>query len=481
MKPIKSYIRNIFAITIAGVAICMSMTSCEDYLNIKPKKNEIPSTLAQYIALFNYESQTSAGHSYVTLDAGYLFGENYNAWIDYYGPTDPTVILYKWTDGDRYEGSSTNVTINCAYRGIAVANQLINGVPDATECTETERQEVICGAKVLRTLHLFHANSYFAHAYDPATADSELSIPYQTECGLEVTYSQPTQKELFDFIVSELQEVIDNPDVPTMGRTILMPGKAAAYAMMARVQLHIRNYQQALDAAEKALSFNSELFDWVQFYNENYEEYYKEWTSAKRIDSPMDRNFCENYYYGTGNTGYPGRYSYNSMNLEAADLFETGDHFFKCSYIVEPYSKNFLAPTWYGFYNLGGLRTIEQYLIKAECQARLGNVEGACQTLNTVRKNFFDASTYEDFSTTSADEAIIKVRDFKHTALIHSTVELDDAKRFNREGKYVWSPKKIIDGEMRTLKPNDRLWTWPIPQNVLTNTIYGEVTQIQPD
>lgn len=467
--------------TIAGMTLCIPLTSCEDYLNIKPKKNEIPSTLDQYIAIFNYEAQTTGGHAYMTLDAAYLFGENYSAWIDYYSPTDPTVILYKWTDGDRYEGSPSNQTIDRAYRGIAVANQIINGVPDATGCTEAERREVIGGARVLRTLHLFHANSYFAHAYDPATAETELSIPYQTECGLDVYYSQPTQKEMFDFIISELQDVIDDPDVPVMGQTILMPGKAAAYAMMARVQLHVSNYQAALDAAEKALSCNSDLFDWVSFYNNNYEEYYKEWSAAKKIDSPMDREFCENYYYGTGNTGYPGRYSYNAMNLEAADLFEEGDCFFKSSYIVEPYSQGYLTPTWYGFYNLGGLRTTEQYLIKAECQARLGDVAGSCATLNTVRKKYFDAETYKDFETSSADEAIIKVRDFKHTALIHSTMPLDDAKRLNREGKYVWSPKKVVDGEMRTLAPDDRLWTWPIPQSVLTNTTFGEITQIQPN
>lgn len=472
MKAMKSIYKGIArALYVTAIAFAaISMTSCDDYLGIKPKGQEIPSTLEDFTAFFNNESQMSTAHSFLTFHASYLFGEYYYSYISYYGETDFDYILYYWTDGNRYEGQSENQTFNRSYRGIAVCNQIMEGVA-AADCSQADKDYLTASAKIIRVLHYFHMCSYFAHAYDPATADKELSVPFVENSGFDAPYSQPTMKFLFDWMVDELQWAIDCPSLPDFGKTILMPGKAAAYAAMARVQQYMGNHQAALENAEKALAINSDLVDWTKIYEENFEEYLNPFNSSNLMPSYLDHNCCENYYFAHGDYGV-SRTARMQLLKEPAELFEKGDCFFDCNWnIAKKITNNkFYYSVSYGFRNLGGLRSVEQYLIKAESQARLGDIPGACKTLNHVRRHYIRPEYYEDFTASTLDEFMPKIRDFKHTTMIQSSVSLPDAKRLNAEGKWPFIARKSVKGKVQELDPNSHLYTFPFAKNIMTNT-----------
>lgn len=466
---------KIFSIA-AALLLGIATTSCDDYLNIKPKKQAIPETLDDYTAFFNEEYILYTPHIYSSWNADFLLGEYYYSYINYYSSTDLDYILYYWTDGDRYSNNSSMNVFSRSYRGIAVANQIIEGAASATDCTESERQSAIASARILRVLQYFHVSQYFADAYDPATADVKLAVPVILSSDVNATYTQPTLKEFYQFMLDELQLAIDSQALPDYGATMLVPGRGAAYAAMARVRLQMRDYEGALEYANKALSINSELFDWVEHYKANYEDFFAHWSYSKMLPSVMEHDFVENYYFGHGLNSHST--VNKSLPLAAGELFEEGDCFFKCNWILEPwYGGAYYCAASSGFFNLGGLRTVEQYYIKAECLARLGHVDQACEVLNTVRRKLIDPDVYQDFITTSTDEAIIKIRDSKHSTLMGSTMGLADAKRFNCEGKYIFRPKKIINGEIRYLEPDDRLWTFPFAKDVMGNLSKGNITQ----
>lgn len=476
----KYFAKGVMALLLSAVTVAFS--SCEDYLNIKPKKQEIPTTLEDFTAFFNNESQTLTPHSFLTHDESYVFGEYYYPYIVYYGEKDFDYILYYWTDGNRYEGSTSSSAFERSYRGIAVANQIIDGVGDAEGCTQADKDSAVASARIIRVLHYFHMSNMFCHAYDPATCAQELGVPFILHSGPDVDYTQPTLKELYDWMVKELEEVIECESLPNFGATILTPGKGAAYAAMARVQLHMRNYAEALKYAEKALVINSDLVDWVKVYEDNYEEFYKSWSSEKMLPSQLQHSCCENYYFAHGNYNTAKNYTMQ-IPKDAADQFEKGDRFFTCNWnIAKKITNNqYYYSSSYGYFNNGGLRSVEQYFIKAECLARTGDVARACQTLNYVRQRYIDPEYYQEFTTANVDEAICKIRDFKHSTLIHNVVNFADAKRFNSEGKYPFKPKKRIKNKIQYLDPDSRHWTFPFPQNVITSTLHGVVTQIQPD
>lgn len=480
LDNIKSTVQKYIAVAIV-LLTGLSLESCDDYLSIKPKKQEIPTTLEDFTAFFNNEGMTTGPHMYMTMNASMLMGEYYYPYIDWYSPTDLQYIIYKWTDGDRFEHSNGNSDFRFCYRGIAVANQIIEGATKASGCTEADRQSAIASARILRVLHYFHVSQIYAEAYDPLTADTKLSVPVILSSGMDAHFTQPTLKDFYDFMVSELTLAIECESLPNFGDNILIPGKGAAYAAMARVQLQMRNYEEALSYAEKALSINNKLIDWVQIYHDNYDEYFKEWNSSKMMTPPLEHDCIENYYFGHGHSSTSRMYSVQ-LPLEAGELFEEGDCFFKCNWVLEPWNGgSFYYNASRGFFNLGGLRSVEQYFIKAECLARLNKVAESCDVINTIRKKLIDTDCYSDFTAATADEAIIKIRDLKHTTLIHSTMALADAKRFNAEGKYPFIPKKKIKGEIRYLQPDDRLWTCPFAQDVMAPTVYGTVTQNVPN
>lgn len=447
---------------IAGSAL----TSCDDYLGIKPKKQEIPETLADYVAFFNEEYMIYTPHYYNYTTAHELLGEYYNAYIQWYGATSLDYIVYFWTDYDRFEATTNNMIYSYSARGVAVANQIIDGASRATECTEEQRQSAIASARILRVLQLFHQANYFADAYDPGTASTKMSVPLLTSSEADATYTQPTIKELYEFMINEVQNAVDCKSLPDMGATIYTPGKGAGYALLARLKLYVRDWAGAIDAADKALAIKNELFDWVKHYENNYEDYLKNFSTAKLIPSPMEHNFCENYYFGFGTSAYRGTRTY--LPEPAGQWFETGDCYMSTNWKHDFYNGEYVyRGITTGFFNEGGLRTLEPYYIKAECLARLGMLSESLDVYNQIRKKFIHPDQYRDITTDNADDLIYMICKSKHSAFLLSTIGFTDIKRLNCEGKYILPIKKIIDGKERILDPDHRLWTFPFAQDVM--------------
>ncbi len=465
MKILKN-ISKLSVITIAAFMTCVIMTSCEDYLGIKPKKQEIPETLADYVAFFNEEYMIYTPHYYSYTSAYELLGEYYNAYIMWYGENSLDYIHYFWTDYNRFEASSRNTVYTYSARGVAVANQIIDGAKRATECTEDERQSAIASARILRVMQLFSQANYFADAYDPATASKKLSVPLLTSSESDATYTQPTIEDLYDFMIKEVQAAVDCKSLPDMGTTIYIPGKGAGYALLARLKLYVRDWLGALDAANKAIAIKGDLFDWVKHYNDNYDAYLKDFKTNKLIPSPMEHDFCENYYFGFGNSTYRGGRTY--LPELAGRWFEEGDCYQQTNWQYTLYGNEYVyRPATTGFFNEGGIRTLEAYYIKAESLARLNKLADARIVYNDIRKKFIHPDYYAEVTENDADKLIYQICESKHAAFLLSTIGFTDIKRLNCEGKYILPIIKIIGGNEVALSPTHRLWTVPFPQDVM--------------
>ena len=123
------------------------------------------------------------------------------------------------------------------------------------------------------------------------------------------------------------------------------------------------------------------------------------------------------------------------------------------------------------------MRTVEQYLIKAECLARKNQLTDAMDVLNEVRKTYILPEKYQPLSASSVAEAIRYVRQAKDNQLIFSIVPFDDARRFNAEGTYARTLTKEIDGKQISLAPSSHLWTFPFPKGAIDNPGNGSFVQ----
>lgn len=456
---------------------CVMCSSCNDYLDIVPKGNKIPTTLADYEALLRDEytiGQTSISNALYLLNDYYVTVSNLNS------PT-LTRANYMWDEtADRILlNNADESTYYQLYAAISSCNLIIENVPSATEATDAERAEVIAYAKVIRSLCYFVLANYYADTYDAATAGEKRSVPLITSANINAPSQQVTIQVIYDFIIQGVQEAIGE-GLPEQSMTVLHPNLGAAYALLARVYLQMQNYSEALNYANLALEQNDQLYDWNAYYDEHRStiENPEDYTG---LPTPTDYSYVENYYFRCGN-GSPN-YTTNELNIpvERAERFEEGDARFLSRWKL--YSQN--QDTYYrgvgnGYFNWGGLTTTEVYLIKAECQARLaqgGDFTEAMNTLNAVRQTRIRPEVYQPLTVSTLAEAIELIRRTKDNELIFSIVPFADARRFNQEGTYARTMTKTYEGETYTLRPDSHLWTMPFPAGAINNPGNGTIQQ----
>ena len=137
-----------------------------------------------------------------------------------------------------------------------------------------------------------------------ATAGTKLSVPLITSADINAPHKQVTIQEIYDFMIKDVKEAIEQ-GLPEQSRTVIHPNLGAAYAFLARVYLQMANYEEALKYADMALEQNDNLYDWISYYNSHKEAITKE-DSYPSLPSATGYDYVENYYFrcGEGNPNY---------------------------------------------------------------------------------------------------------------------------------------------------------------------------------
>lgn len=450
----------------------LMFASCDDYLNEQPKGKSIPETLDDYASFLLYEygmHRYPAGQAEILMQDQYCSASTLS--------NDPLYAAnYNWdTSIDRiYWNNSDEDTYYTAYGTIGTCNLIIEDVFETTDATEAEQREVWAYAKVMRAMSYFLVTNYYADTYNASTAATKLSVPLITSSEVNAYYYQATLQEIYDFMIQDVTEALDY--LPNEGTTILHPGKGAAYAFLARVYLQMMDYDQALQYANLALAINDELYDWNEFYTENSNTI-EDASNYTRMSSPLGFDCVENYCFNHGSVYYST--SLVSLPTWRGDGFEENDARFLSCWKTRDYGGGtvYLYSMLTGYFNYGGIRTPEVYLIKAECQARAGNLDDAMETLNTVRKTRILTASYTDREASTTAEAIEYIRQTKNNELIGSIVPFADCRRYNSEGLYTITLTRTVDGVTSTLAPDSYLWTMPFPQGAIDNPGGGSFVQ----
>ncbi len=467
----KKYTNKIM-IAIVLVSSLLATVSCQEFLSIVPKGEKIPTTLADYEALLRdeygcqrteyFQASILINDQYVNEnDLSYypLYAANYN-WDE----SADRIALNKSTEGAFYVG----------YGAINTFNLIIENVPSATEATEEEKMALIAQARVLRAMTYFNIVNYYSDTYVAETAASKGGIPLITSAVINAPYTQPSVQAIYDFMLEDLRLAYDY--LPELGETTLHPDKPTCEAFYARLYLQMGNYEKAIEHADKALAFNDWLFDWIWFYEEYIDIIEDPEYIEYGIFSPMEYYYDENYLFRHGASDYPG--PEYSISVERASRFEEGDARFAARWKYYTVGLDeFYRSNMDGYYNYGGITTVEVYLIKAECLARSGDYAGAMNILNMVRETRILPDYYQPLNATNDVQAMEYIIRTKSNEMIMTQIPFNDARRLNAEGKYPVILSKEVDGVTITLSPDSHLWTMPFPQGAINNHGNGTLTQ----
>mgnify|MGYP004423972805 FL=1 len=136
-----------------------------------------------------------------------------------------------------------------------------------TDAEEADKLSTQSEARVMRAWYLFRIAQIYLKPYNDSYADSEPGLPIITEANtLQETFERGTMRELFDFIITEMEESC--PHIYNSTAYSFRTEKADAYAMLGHVYHYMNRYDKALEALRFAKKYADEAGS-AKFYDLN--------------------------------------------------------------------------------------------------------------------------------------------------------------------------------------------------------------------
>lgn len=252
-------------IIIALITIISATTSCDDFLEVKPKGKEVATNIEDFNGMFNATTlrnitysrtsndgnsigQASSNYSYFKSDEFMLTPQGI-ASINAYFSTEArsTLRAFQYQD-EVFEKDEYSAEIGAAYQHIYIYNSIIKEVMDAINGTEQEKQQLLSEARVCRAYMHFLLAQWFGMPYNKyATYENTLCVPIVTKPdALKKDFVRASVKEMYEFIINELEDAL--PGLEDRDSHILRVYKPTGYALLGRVYWMIGEYGKAKDA-----------------------------------------------------------------------------------------------------------------------------------------------------------------------------------------------------------------------------------------
>lgn len=435
------------------LTICLLMgsstiNSCEKYLDAKPDKRlGIPSGLVDYQALLDsYGKINFRGVSSIVCSAD----DYYLTDKDWASLSDFNKNLYLWKHENIFQPQYNEWSD--IYTIVYYANTALNNIPKIKRSVSNASvwDNAMGQGYFLRANAFFQIALAWSQAYDKNTAETDLGIPLRLTTDFNEPSKRSTLQQTYDQIISDLKKSISR--LPISTEHPMRPGKPAAYGLLARVYLSMRDYQHAFLYSDSCLRIRKSLMDYneidptpkypIPSYNieDLFDEHCNIISSKLKADSAA--------------------YAIYANNDLRKDLFfkDNGDgsHSFRGSYAQS------LAPFM-------GVATDEVYLMRAECEARFGKVDQAMEDLNALLITRWKVGTFIPYTATDKEDALHQILTERRKELFMRPLRWMDVKRLNKEG-YNITMKRYTNGMTYALEPNSQGYALPIPEDIIELT-----------
>lgn len=446
-------------IWIVCVFIVLLLWGCKkDFLELRPDKAlTVPSTFADFRALLDYSSDVmnyDPSLSTVSMDDFYL-GEN--------GLQGLTTVVeqnaYVWASDLAQAQSLTDWSR--MYQQVFYCNVVLEGLEKMDKESKVDQNwgRLKGAALFYRANAFYNLVQCFTRAYQKQTAGSDLGIPLRVDSDLNQVVKRASLEESYQKIVGDLKEAVGL--LPKNELILTRPVKNAALALLSRVYLMMGDFVNAKGYAEQSLQENASLIDYnslnltalrpfpVFFPNQQNAEviFYSRMISYSYLNSAL--TFVDPALYSS--------YENDDLRKKAFFAERAGVRFaFKGNYSG---SSTFFS----------GLSTREMYLIKAECAARLGNLEEARSTIATLLSKRYKAGVLLPSGPLNED-LLTWILLERRKELIGTGLRWSDLKRLNLDTRFAKDLSRSVNGVSYSLPANDKRYVFPIPLNEILLT-----------
>ena len=263
------------------IALGLTLTSCDDWLDKLPDNRmelQTPSDVSSLLV-----SAYPSAHPAYLLE---MYSDNTDECVNpsWSEASRFQAQAYNWEDiTETGEDESPQELWNRHYLAIASANaaiDLIEGKGSPAEYSEQLGEALLC-----RAYAMFQLSTVFCKAYNPATASTDLGLPYPThpEKVVGTVYTRGTMEDLYGQIDKDLQR-----GLPLVSSNYSKPkfhfNTEAAKAFAARFYLYKGDFAKAITYATEVLGADptAKARDWAAYsaLNMNQQIRPEAWVSA---------------------------------------------------------------------------------------------------------------------------------------------------------------------------------------------------------
>ena len=486
--------------------------ACDDYLDVEPSKSTsvVIETGDHINALLNYYTV------YYLENSPWLI----NASDDQDCSTEWYDITGTKCDGYSIEALSyalwkkdfiptfTDVTWKAEYEKIFYANTILEKVDNVSGLSAEEVEDIKREARFIRAYSCWYLAQIYCLPYVEGN-EGKQGIVLKTSTSFDESVKRATLKETYDFIEKDLIEAlkIETP-LKKIGNTkkwnSIRANKAAVNGFAARFYLYKNDYVNALKYAKIALASHNELVDY------NTDMKYMDSKTTVTINGKSEEVEFPYTYEGAANkvndymlewkelTYFRMASDPNWWYMPSEELLALYDKEYDLRYkyhIVENFSYinsiNTPLPAYVFFFKdriPSGPTTAEMLLVKAECEARTGNVTDAMSTVNTLRMARMDNSAPEEniyLKAASKEDAVKKILEERRREMPFARRFLD-IRRLNSNSDsyddcgnitknfYDFSLVNINTTEKKvyTLEKNSTMYACPLPETEFSASDY---------
>lgn len=449
--------RQLIIILLAIISVAVS-SSCKKFLD---KKNNaslvVPTTLADMQALLDAETMNELR----TPCYGEVSSDEYFLKPDTYSSLDlGNQKRYTW----RYYFFGTGNDWSACYTPVYTSNLVLDMIKNIsrTENNQQRWDNVKGSALFYRSYYFLCLLWNYAKAYDNTTASNDLGIALRLTSNFNVPSIRSSNEECYQQIISDTKAAI--PLLPSLPLHPFRPSKAAAYGLLARCYLSMRQYSNALLYADSCLQLKGGLMN----FNADPE------IDVSNLDHPVFKRFNKetifytemNFYFYFYITAGDSRIDTSLMQAYAPEDLRLSNFYQRNNDSYHSFTGSYTGSSYTMF---SGIATDEMYLIRAECLVREGKIQKGLADINTLLETRFKESSFIPYTADTQQEALTLVLEERKKELVMRGLRWIDLKRINKEGANITLKRKTGEGEY-ILLPNANFYALPIPEDIIKLT-----------
>jgi len=450
-RKIASRIYTINIITATIIAIIIG--GCKkDFLETRSNRALlVPETLTDFQRILDNTGVMNLGPS-IPLISGDEFYADQNTVSAWSTPAERNA--FTWAD-DIFEGQ-TSSDWNTSYKQVFCSNIILDGMEKMGEAEKnTTGANAIKGAALFfRAVAFYNLAQEFCAPYRQNGNDQLLGLPLKLRSDINEKVQRSTLTETYAQIISDLKTSVSLLPPTTTYKN--RPTSNAATAMLARVAMSMQDYPEALRHADNSLKQNNKLLDFNSLMATLT-------STANPFPTGLPLGNEEVLFYSTL-IGY----SFFNNNFRVDNLLYNSyaaNDLRKSTFFADRGNGQITIKGTYGGTTGAfiGLANDELYLIRAECQARLGNLDASMSDLNQLLIKRHRTGTYQNISANTPEEALIMILSERQKELIRRGVRWTDLRRLNQQSSTAKVLQHILGAKTYTLEPASPKYTMPIP------------------